>query len=746
MTLRKKPSSRLTPEAIACIRWIAFRRSQPSLATQTPHEAKLLHPSLRLRVTVTFLVCSTAVLAVLGFITDRLLIERLTSERDRQIEGGLRRLTLMLPEPAWTLNRQQLHEVLAAELTSNVHLAWVSLHLVGDERPLIVDRSGTTSSTAATANALLTRPLFQPGGTRQIGSIQVASDNHPVEQEISLRRRETLAWIITLNITLALLTWIVMGRLVNRRLVPLVARLAAAPEIEARAVGDELQRVMIGADALLTRLATILDTIGDGVVTINQELIIERCNPAARLLLGSNAKTGIPLNTAFAWHENIRNLHLLIRERVLTRGESLPPKDMYVVNNRQLTIGVSAISGGGAVLVIRDLTEQVVTAERLQQSLRLESIGKLAGGIAHDSNNLLTVIIGASELLSRTVDPLLRRRHSETILSAAHQLADFNRKLLAFARKDPIRREALDLRTVIRETEALLQHSISKQITVVLELPPEPLIVHGDRTTLVNALLNLGVNARDAMPEGGTLQFSVLLTTLQEPQEAAGGGTLTPGDYACILISDSGTGISPEHLDRMFEPFFTTKSIGSGTGLGLAAVLGTVRSHDGTIVVTSSGLRKGTTFRILLPISTDPLAVKKPRESAPDAWHGEGTILVIEDDPVVRMVGQKLLECLGFTVLTAANGRQGLTIYEENKQHIRLILLDMLMPIMGGAECFASLHARNPQLPIIFVSGFSGDIDIEQLITDGAAGWLQKPFQLEDLSTVIRTALLKTPC
>lgn len=725
--------------------WFDPLAGQQYLGT-TPYEAMPFRPSLRLRVTVAFLLCSTAVLGVLGFIADQQLAERLIADRDRQVEAGLDRLARVLPEPAWTLNRQQIQELLAAEVAGNIHLAWVSVSLAGDDQPLTIGRDGQVqNSIPPTSNETLRRILLQPAAQHQIGILTAAAANQPMERTRSIRRHETLVWIVVLDSALALLAWAVMGHLVNRRLDPLARRLEAAPEAAARATGDELERVAAGADALLTRLATVLDAIGDGVVTVDDNLIVERCNPAARLLLGPGAVTGRPLAAALAAHPAPAALIAQIRERVLTRSEALTPTEPQTILGRRVTVGISPVSGGGAVLVLRDLTEQLSTAERLQQALRLESIGKLAGGIAHDSNNLLMVIVGAAELLLRSSDPGVRKRHIDTILNTAQQAAEFNRKLLAFARKDPVKREPLDLRVVVTETEILLTHSVNKRVELVIDLPSTPLVVNGDRTALVNALLNLGVNARDAMPDGGQLRMSLIRATLVEPEEATGGGILPPGDYACLLVTDSGEGITAEHLDRMFEPFFTTKAIGRGTGLGLAAVLGTVRTHDGTITVTSAGRGQGTTFRLLLPLSTASLPPVSPNAVSGSSWRGEGTVLLIEDDAVVRMVGQKLIESLGFTVLAAANGRQGLAVHDQHRDQIRVVLLDLLMPVMGGAECFAALHARDPLLPVIFASGFSGDTDVEQLVADGAAGWLHKPFQLEELVAVLRAALAAAP-
>ena len=647
--------------------------------------------SLRLRITLIFLLCSTLVLGLLGLVADRALAGRLAEQRRVAVETDLARLARSLQEPVWTVDVPQVRDVLLAELGGADTASWIAVGF--DGRWLIAERMAgavVVREGAEPAMPAARRDLVRDGDPpRVVGTILLAPDTSPTAAELARRRSETLGAILVLDAALAGLAWLVLGGMVEQRLRPLARR-----------------------------LEEVLDAISDGVLTTTTGNRIERSNPAARRLLRRDDLEGRAL------------------------GEALPEADgegMIELHGRRIAVSCGPLQGGGSVLVLRDLTDQLAAADRMQQAQRLESIGKLAGGIAHDSNNLLTVIMGAAELLGRTADAGARQRHVDTILDTASRAADFNRKLLAFARKDAVRRDPVDLRLLLDEVETLLGHSLDKRVTILVERPGEPLATLGDRTALINALINLGVNAGDAMPGGGELRLSLMRTDLVAPEEAAGGGELAPGAYACLLVADTGSGISAAVLPRLFEPFFTTKPVGKGTGLGLAAVLGTVRSHGGTVTVSSQAGR-GTTFRVLLPLTRMPEGpVSGP--AVPGLWRGSGTVLLVDDDATVRLVAQRLLEEMGFTVLTAANGKLALEIHARQRKDIRLVVLDMVMPVMDGETCFRELRTRDTRLPVLFVSGFSGDADLARLRAIGTTDWLAKPFRAEQLVAAVRQTL-----
>ena len=626
--------------------------------------------SLRLHLVISFLICSTLVLGILGFIADHQLATRLAQQQEQSVRVSVDRVARAVADPVWTLNTAQVRELLLAELAGSPHLSAITVRITNqdtiavrrDSRTGVVLTDDIERTESSLTPAISTQlDVLQPHSVppRTIGNVEVTADPEPATRERAVRRRETVIAAVTLDFVLGLVVWVVLGNLLQRRLQPLAVRLARAPEEAAHTDhGDEVTRITAGADALLARFETVLDVIGDGVITTGASLRIERANRAAEFLLGP--LVGRTLDAVFNDLPNSESLLTLLNRPFLRQPQNpdqqAEPRSLRATDGteRRVSVVVSAIPDkglvptsepvptSGLVVVIRDLTHQLASNERLQQAERLEAIGRLAGGIAHDSNNLLMVIIGATELLARSDDPAICRKHIVTILNTSMQAADFNRKLLTFARKDPLQRTTLDFCSIVSEAQTLLIHGLDKRISLMVEIPTTSVLVDGDRTSLVSALLNLGLNARDAMPEGGELRLQLLHTTLTMTEDSLHGDSLPPGDYACLLVSDTGMGIAPENLARLFEPFFTTKSAGHGTGLGLATVLGAIRAHGGNVSVSSEGPGRGSTFRILIPLSSGTLTVPVPCAPITDGWRGQGIILFVDDDPVVRSVGQKM--------------------------------------------------------------------------------------------------------
>jgi signal transduction histidine kinase/ActR/RegA family two-component response regulator len=383
----------------------------------------------------------------------------------------------------------------------------------------------------------------------------------------------------------------------------------------------------------------------------------------------------------------------------------------------------------GLVLVLREVTEERQLRQRLQQAERLESIGQLTGGIAHDFNNMLGAISGAAEMQAQhDHDAELRRRYRDTILDSCAQAADLTRKLLAFARQEQGHMRRIDLVEVARHAEGLLTHTVDRRIRVEVEAPQGAAVVLGDRSGLVNVLLNMGLNARDAMPQGGTLRFIVDHWRRDD-------GVM----QARLRVRDTGHGIPPQIRDRIFEPFFTTKPRGKGTGLGLSAVYGTVSTHGGSIGVDSQA-GAGTTFTILLPlVSGGPedstTAATLDPEQAPV---GSGRVLLADDDDLVRQITADMLRSLGYEVLAVADGRAALDTLEREGPAIRFIVLDLIMPVVNGADAFTALRERGHRQPVIFASGYGEDIDVTGLLSNRSrAMMLRKPFRRSDLADVL---------
>lgn len=409
----------------------------------------------------------------------------------------------------------------------------------------------------------------------------------------------------------------------------------------------------------------------------------------------------------------------------------------------------SAGQMSGIVGMGLDVTEQMQLEAQFVQAQKMESVGALAGGMAHDFNNLLGGILGQSALAHaqlRPGDPV--HKILKKIESAAQRGADLTSKLLAFARRSVIQPMPVDIGMVLRETAELLAGSLPREITVISHVTPNMPPVEGDPTQLQQVILNLCVNARDAMPQGGTLNLRA------SPGE--------PG-WVKLDIADSGTGMSDDVKAHLFEPFFTTKEKGKGTGLGLAVVFGIVRSHSGRIEVESTE-GKGTRFILHFPFMPVELS-ERPKDAPPqtfampaqpimaydaDASNGllpqlniSGTeeILLIDDEAIMRETTQKLLESLGYRVHVASGGEEGLQLLDIHHIQPRVIVLDVMMPGLAGVPLFHELRKRLPRVPVILISGFSREREVQLMLQAGAQELIQKPFRLEELATAIRRAL-----
>ncbi|HXU82728.1 MAG TPA: response regulator [Polyangia bacterium] len=384
--------------------------------------------------------------------------------------------------------------------------------------------------------------------------------------------------------------------------------------------------------------------------------------------------------------------------------------------------------------------EREVMREQLQQSQKLEAIGRLAGGVAHDFNNLLTTIRGHAELLRRgTTEDTTVRRDLDAILTASKRAAELTGQLLAFSRRGKLRAEDVNLDKLIEEVARLLSHTVDPRIEIVCRFGLMGAAVTGDPSRLQSALLNLAVNARDAMPDGGCLTFSTTPVELDDAFCRRLAMPTTPGTYAQIRVADTGVGMDPEMSKRVFEPFFTTKEIGRGTGLGLAAVYGTVKSHGGSIEVRSSP-GEGSTFTLYLPV-TRPRVAAHPTPPEGTWLEGRGTLLLVDDQPEVRRVTANILERLGYVVLSADDGVSALEVFDRERERIRLVLLDVRMPRMDGAETLRRLRKIAPNLPVVIVSGFGADKDLETIRAIGVQAVVEKPFTVAELSEAVARAL-----
>jgi PAS domain S-box-containing protein len=430
------------------------------------------------------------------------------------------------------------------------------------------------------------------------------------------------------------------------------------------------------------------------------------------------------------------------RVRRLMAGEALAielehrHKDGHTFS---LEVSASLIVSGDRPLVLafnRDITERKRaedTARLLEherhQTQKMDSLGSLAGGVAHDFNNMLGGIMGYADLLLGSEQDPTRQKYLRSILSAASRSSELTQKLLAFGRRGKNRAESLDLASMVEECLAMLRPSMSPDTQVVVDMagcPP----VDGDPSQIHQVLVNLCINAIEAMPERGTLTIRGCARELAG--ESLPGPALEPGRYVELAVSDTGVGMTEETRQRIFEPFFTTKNSSrmSGTGLGLSTAYGIIQAHRGGISVHS--IRgKGSTFRVLLPLGTAaPMPKRAPGESTP----GQGLVLLVEDEPLLRDLGASVLETLGYEVVTAADGVEAIQVYRETAPRLRAVLLDLKMPNMGGREAFLAFRTIDPSVPVLICTGYGENEEVQDLLTLGAMGMLAKPYRVSELA------------
>jgi PAS domain S-box-containing protein len=384
----------------------------------------------------------------------------------------------------------------------------------------------------------------------------------------------------------------------------------------------------------------------------------------------------------------------------------------------------------GVVVQFVDLTERDALAERLVEAQRMEAIGQLAGGVAHDFNNSLTAIAGFASLIASgdSPDP---RDDARTILGAADHAAILTRQLLAFSRRVPLQPQTLDMRDFLATVEPLVRSLVGETITLHRENDGQPALVEVDPATLEQAILNLAANARDAMPQGGELTLGV-----KSYPGCIGGSSAEAEDHVAVVVSDTGTGIEPADINRIFEPFFTTKPQGKGTGLGLPMVHGFVAQSGGHVVV-SSPLGQGATLELHFPRCETAVAAAEAR---PQAIGGSESVLFVEDDPGVASFGLACLRRLGYDVTPAMNGTEAVALAAARAEPFDLLLTDVVIPGMSGSELAGLVHRHHPETAILYASGYSAE-HVDSLVMGPRAPLLEKPYSLDQLAAKVRAAL-----
>jgi signal transduction histidine kinase/ActR/RegA family two-component response regulator len=560
--------------------------------------------------------------------------------------------------------------------------------------------------------------------------------------DLALRLIRGLFVIFVLS---AVVVWFAMADAPNRGRMTLAALLAGAlvgvPALTGRPRGRARAWVIIAPSLAmaLTGYAFVGTLSGPGVCTTVTLLL-------AGLLLGPRAMVALTALAALAagaigWamvhgHIPAPHPHDVSMTNASTWVRSLGVTFMTVAFFCSLMVTV-VTRMDRSLRLARQETLRREQAERARaeaelvavESKQLEMVGRLAAGVAHDFNNHLTAIMGSAELLLLEL-PDRARELPESILQASQRLAELTRQLLAYSRKARMLQAPTDLHVIVQEAVSLLRRSMDPNVRIVTELNAEQSTVVADAALLQSAILNLLVNARDAMPEGGTLTVGTSSLELT----SGSSNSMPLGPCVVLEVVDTGRGIPKQQLSQIFDPFFTTKPVGKGTGLGLAAVAGTVRAHGGGIEVNSD-VGVGTVFRIYLP-STDPEGSVQLR-AASTVVQGEGEILLVEDDAMVSMTAIATLQSFGYGVTHAAHGKAALEQVAAHPGRFQLVLLDLRMPGLSGEQTFERLHELEPGLPVLIWSGYAAEQDVSSMLRRGAVGFVQKPYRIAELSRTV---------
>jgi signal transduction histidine kinase/CheY-like chemotaxis protein len=391
------------------------------------------------------------------------------------------------------------------------------------------------------------------------------------------------------------------------------------------------------------------------------------------------------------------------------------------------------------VVVSRDVTEEKSLAAQFLRAQRMESIGTLAGGIAHDLNNVLAPFMMAIEILRDRIPSPGGQKILTTIETSAKRGADIVKQVLAFGRGVTGDRILVQLRHVVNEVAKIVGETFPKSIEIRTDMPRELWTVLADPTQMHQVLLNMMVNARDAMPHGGALKISAENITLDETYSRMTLGA-KPGAYVCVIVTDTGTGIPLDIQGKIFEPFFTTKEIGRGTGLGLSTTLAIVKSHGGFINLESE-MGKGTTFRIYIPATGTTSGLPAASEAA-DLPMGNGElILIIDDEAAIREIAKETLQAHGYNAITASDGAEGIALFAENKKDIKVVITDIMMPVMDGTAAIIALKRISPDVKIIAASGLTAKGQIMSPSDPNVQAFLTKPYTAEKLFKTLAEAL-----
>jgi len=514
-----------------------------------------------------------------------------------------------------------------------------------------------------------------------------------------------------------------------------VGSIAIGADVSKRKEAEaERERLLAQIHNQAQQMQQTLDTVPDGVMLLDTEHRVALANPVAlnNLAVLADSKEGEVLT-----HLGDRSLPELL---------AAPPKGLWhevMAEGRTFEVIARAIGDSsqpqGWVIVIRDVTRAREVQQRLQQQERLAAVGQLAAGIAHDFNNILAVIVLYTQMeLNNPALPPKTHKRLETTAQQANLASELIRQILDFSRRAVLERRPMDLKPFLKEQVKLLERTLPENIKIKLDYGHDEYTVNADPTRMQQILLNLAVNARDALPSGGKLRISLERIRVTDSTHAPL-PEMVAGEWVRISVADTGMGIPPEVLPHIFEPFFTTKRPGKGSGLGLAQVYGIVKQHGGHVDVTSQ-LNEGTTFTLYLPALISP-KVQQPSIALEGVPQGRGeTILAVEDNAILREALVDNLRLLHYHVIEAANGREALSNLEQHPE-VDLVLSDLVMPEMGGLALFEVLKQHSPTLPVVILSGHPLEDELENLQAQSLAGWLLKPTDIAQLAQLLARVL-----
>jgi PAS domain S-box-containing protein len=498
----------------------------------------------------------------------------------------------------------------------------------------------------------------------------------------------------------------------------------------------------------------LLESASQAIMSVDRNGRIVLANPKTEEMFGYSRQELLGARIEILLPESKRRAHGRDREEFFTRPRVRPMGIGMDLSGRRkngtefpVEISLSYVEtteGLFAIAFVNDISQRKQLEDRLLQAQKMEAVGRLAGGVAHDFNNMLTVIAGYNRMILDDLSPLDPLRGcAEEVLKAADRAAALTRQLLAFSRRQVMQPCVMNVNATVVHTEKMLRRLIGEDVELVLSLPPDIGNIKADPNHIEQAIVNLALNARDAMPKGGRITVETANVHLDENYARTHMG-VKPGDFVMVAVSDTGHGMDAETRRRLFEPFFTTKEKGKGTGLGLASVYGVVKQLGGDIWVYSEP-GQGTTFKLYFPriAETASLPAVSPAES--DRAPSTETILVVEDEEAVRDLTVKILRKLGHTVLAAAGGAEAIEIAKSYSGPIALLLTDVVMPNMSGRQVADHLLKLRPELKVLYLSGYTDNTVVHHGVLEDGVEFLPKPFSREALARKIRDVLGTPP-